>query len=134
MKLMLDTNICIYIIKQKPAEVLVRFADYEVGDIAISSITVAELQCGIMKSKQPGRNQQALDQFLFPLSTLDFDRAAAVSYGECRAALESQGRPIGALDMLIAAHALSRGLTLVTNNTGEFSRIPGLTTENWVTN
>lgn len=133
MKLMLDTNICIYVIKQKPPEVLARFREHAVGDIVISSITVAELQCGVEKSVKPARNQQAINQFLLPLIVLDFDHAAAIVYGRCRATLEMQGRSIGPLDMLIAAHAVSLDLTLVTNNTGEFARVPGLKLENWVT-
>lgn len=133
MKLMLDTNICIHIIRRKPAEVLARFKEYEMGDIAISSITVAELQFGVAKSLQPERNLQALDQFLLPLTIVDFDHAAAAAYGRCRAALESQGRPIRPLDTLIAAHALSLELPLVTNNTAEFARVAGLNVENWVT-
>ena len=131
MRLMLDTNICIYIIKQKPPEVLVRFNSYEVGDIAVSSITVAELQFGVRKSQQPERNQQALSHFLLPLMVVDFDQTAATTYGEVRASLERQGRPIGPLDMLIAAHALSLKLTLVTNNVGEFGRVQGLVVKNW---
>lgn len=131
MKLMLDTNICIYVIKQKPAEVLARFNSYAVGDIVVSSITVAELQFGVRKSQQPERNQKALDQFLLPLLVVDFDQIAAASYGAIRATLERQGRPLGPLDMLIAAHALCLGLTLVTNNVGEFDRVQGLAVENW---
>lgn len=132
MKLMLDTNICIYIIKQRPPEVFARFREYAVGDIVISSITVAELQCGAERSEKPERNQQAINQFLLPLTVLDFDHAAAIAYGRCRATLEKQGQPIGPLDMLIAAHAVSLDLTLVTNNTREFARVPGLKLENWV--
>ncbi len=132
MRLMLDTNICIYIIKQKPPQVLAHFRSYQIGDIAVSSITVAELQYGVRKSQQPQRNQSALGQFLLPLVVAEFDHSAATAYGEVRAALERQGRPLGSLDMLIAAHALSRKLVLVTNNVGEFGRVPGLTVENWV--
>ena len=132
MKLMLDTNICIYIIKQKSPEVLARFNSYTVGDIAISSITVAELEFGVRKSQQPERNQQALDQFLLPLTIVDFDQAAAVTYGDVRTFLECQGLPIGPLDMLIAAHALSLKLVLITNNVAEFARVLGLVVENWV--
>lgn len=134
MRLMLDTNICIYIIKQKSPEVLARFNTYRVGDIAVSSITVAELQYGVQKSRQPERNQEALDQFLLPLIVVGFDQSAAMSYGVIRASLERQGRPIGPLDMLIAAHALSLGWTLVTNNVSEFVRVKGLAVENWATN
>ena len=132
MKLMLDTNICIYIIKQKPPEVLARFNRYDVGDIALSAVTVAELQYGVHKSQQSTRNQQALDQFLLPLIIVPFDQAAAVTYGDVRTSLERQGKPIGPLDTLIAAHALSLDLVLATNNVGEFGRVAGLRVENWV--
>ena len=132
MKLMLDTNICIYIIKQRPPEVLTRFNAYVVGDIAVSSITVAELQFGVQRSQTPERNQPALDQFLLPLTVVGFDQAAAVTYGQVRTSLERNGRPIGPLDTLIAAHALSLKLSLVTNNVDEFARIPGLKVVNWV--
>lgn len=131
MRLMLDTNICIYIIKQKPAEVLARFNSYAVGDIAVSSITAAELWLGVWKSQQQERNQTALGQFLLPLLVVDFDQSAAATYGEVRATLERQGRPLGPLDMLIAAHALSLQLPLVTNNAGEFEQVQGLVVENW---
>jgi tRNA(fMet)-specific endonuclease VapC len=132
MKLMLDTNICIYIIKQRPPEVLTRFKGYVVGDIAVSSITVAELQFGVQRSQTPERNQPALDQFLLPLTVVGFDQAAAATYGQVRTSLERSGRPIGPLDTLIAAHALSLKLTLVTNNVDEFARVPGLQVVNWV--
>ena len=132
MNLLLDTNICIYIIKQKPLEVLQRFNNYQVGDIGISSITVAELEFGVQKSQFPARNQQALTQFLLPLKILDFDHAAAIIYGDIRAMLEQQGTPIGSLDTLIAAHALSLEATLITNNVNEFSRVPNLQLDNWL--
>ncbi len=132
MKFLLDTNICIYIIKQKPPEVLQRFNAYQVGDIGISSITVAELEFGVQKSQFPAKNQQALTQFLLPLQIADFDNAAAIIYGNVRATLEKQGTPIGSLDTLIAAHALSLQVTLITNNVEEFSRVPNLKLDNWV--
>ncbi|MEM9276857.1 MAG: type II toxin-antitoxin system VapC family toxin [Cyanobacteria bacterium P01_F01_bin.143] len=132
MKFLLDTNICIYIIKQKPREVLQKFNTYRVGDIGVSSITVAELEFGVQKSQFPARNQQALTQFLLPLNIVDFDRAAAIVYGDIRATLEKQGTPIGSLDTLIAAHAVSLDVTLVTNNLKEFNRISNLQLENWV--
>jgi tRNA(fMet)-specific endonuclease VapC len=132
MKFLLDTNICIYIIKQKPSEVLHKFNSYQVGDIGISSITVAELEFGVQKSQFPVKNQQALTQFLLPLQIADFDNAAAIIYGDIRARLEKQGIPIGSLDTLIAAHALSLRVTLITNNVREFSRVPKLKLENWV--
>jgi tRNA(fMet)-specific endonuclease VapC len=132
MKFLLDTNICIYIIKQKPSEVLQKFNSYQVGDIGISSITVAELEFGVQKSQYPAKNQQALAQFLLPLKIVNFDNAAATIYGEIRAKLEKQGMPIGSLDTLIAAHALSLQVTLITNNIREFNRVPNLKLENWV--
>ena len=132
MKFLLDTNICIYIIKQKPREVLQKFNTYRVGDIGVSSITVAELEFGVQKSQFPARNQQALTQFLLPLKIVDFDRAAAIVYGNIRAKLEKRGKPIGSLDTLIAAHAVSLDVTLITNNVKEFNRISNLQLENWV--
>ncbi|MEM7344974.1 MAG: type II toxin-antitoxin system VapC family toxin, partial [Chloroflexota bacterium] len=132
MKYLLDTNICIYIIKRKPRAVLQKFDRVSVGDIAVSTITVAELQFGVEKSQKPDQNQRALEQFLIPLALVDFDTHAAMTYGKIRANLQKQGNPIGSLDMLIAAHALSLGLTVVTNNTKEFSRIPNLDVVNWV--
>ena len=131
MKLLLDTNICIYLIKKKPPSVLRHFNAYAVGTIGISSITVAELEFGVQKSLYPSKNQDALEQFLLPLVILDFNHEAARAYGRLRAWLEAQGRVIGALDMLIAAHALSENLPLATNNVREFSRIPGLKVLNW---
>jgi len=128
---MLDTNICIYIIKQKPPVVLEHFRDYQVGDIAISSITLAELRYGVAKSHYRDKNARALDEFILPLEILPFDEAATTAYGEIRAALEKAGTPIGSMDLLIAAHAASLGVTLVTNNTREFSRVPGLTVVDW---
>jgi tRNA(fMet)-specific endonuclease VapC len=132
MKFLLDTNICIYIIKKKPPEVLEKFKKYTFTDIAISSITVAELEFGVQKSQYPGKNREALEQFLFPLVIVDFDYNAAIVYGKIRSDLETQGKPMGPLDNLIAAHALSTGLTLVTNNIREFSRVPNLKVVNWV--
>ena len=131
MKLLLDTNICIYLIKKKPPSVLRHFNAYAVGTIGISSITVAELEFGVQKSLYPSKNQDALEQFLLPLVILDFNHEAARAYGRLRALLEAQGRVIGALDMLIAAHALSQSLPLATNNVREFSRISGLKVLNW---
>ncbi|MEO0870099.1 MAG: type II toxin-antitoxin system VapC family toxin [Cyanobacteria bacterium J06642_11] len=132
MKYLLDTNICIYIIKRRPPSVLNRFRTCQLGDIGISTITVAELTHGTQKSQQPQKNQAALDQFLLPLEIVDFDFAAAQTYGTIRADLEKKGIPIGPLDFLIAAQALSLGVSLITNNEKEFLRVPGLTVENWV--
>jgi len=131
MRYMLDTNICIYIIKQKPEKVLRRFQTHSVGDIGISSITLAELRFGVEKSRQAEKNRQALDEFVLPLEIADFGEKAADSYGKIRSALEKEGKPIGSMDMLIGAHALSLGATLVTNNTGEFKHIKNLKIADW---
>jgi tRNA(fMet)-specific endonuclease VapC len=131
MKLLLDTNICIYLIKQQPAAVLKRFLEYQVGDIGISSITLSELRYGVAKSAHREKNAKALDEFVIPLEVVSFDEEAAHVYGDIRAALEKAGTPIGAMDMLIAAHAVSLGTPLVTNNTREFVRIPTLTIIDW---
>jgi tRNA(fMet)-specific endonuclease VapC len=132
MKFLLDTNICIYIIKKRPADVINRFKNIDPGDIAISSITLAELQFGVMKSSDPVRNQEALNKFITPLEIVDFDYFDTLEYGKTRAYLESKGTPIGPLDTLIASQALSKGLILVSNNLKEFSRIPDLVMENWL--
>jgi tRNA(fMet)-specific endonuclease VapC len=130
-KFLLDTNICIYLIKQRPPQVLDRFAALSFGDVGVSSITVTELQYGVRKSQYPERNRQALEQFLIPLIIADFDHDAAVAYGIIRAALERRSTPIGALDALIAAHARSLDVTLVTHNVREFARVPDLKIVNW---
>lgn len=133
MKYLLDTNICIYIINEKPKEVLEKFEQYPVHEFGISSITHAELQYGIQKSRHRMKNQNALDEFLTPLTILPFHgRELAGWYGKIRAMLESTGKTIGPFDMLIAAHALSLNLTIISNNIKEFSRIPNLKCENWV--
>lgn len=131
MKFMLDTNTCIYIIKQKPPSVLKRFQAYSVGEIGISSIGLAELRFGVSKSQHVRKNGEALDAFILPLEIADFDEKAAKSYGDLRAALEKGGNPIGSMDMLIGAHALSLGLTLVTNNVKEFRKIKHLKVVDW---
>ena len=128
---MLDTNICIYIIKQRPAFVLEHFKNIEPGQVFISSITLAELEYGVTKSGYPEKNQEALNKFLIPLIVAPFDIEQANEYGNIRANLELNGNPIGPLDNLIAAHARSLGFTLVTNNEKEFNRIEGLLLENW---
>lgn len=132
MKYMLDTNICIYLIKRKPYHVLEKFRAHTVGDIGLSSITVAELQYGVAKSQQPQQNQTALDFFLAPLEIVHFDNEAARQFGQIRAELGQLGTPIGAYDLLIAGHARSLDVTLVTNNIREFARVPELRIENWV--
>jgi tRNA(fMet)-specific endonuclease VapC len=132
MKVMLDTNICIYLIKQQPSTVIERFQLQPVGEIGISSITAAELAYGVSKSRSASKNRHALEQFLAPLEVAAFDQAAAWSYGRLRGQLEVKGTLIGSMDMLIAAHALSLGVRLVSNNVREFRRVPGLRLENWV--
>lgn len=132
MKFMLDTNTCIYIIKRKPLDVIERFNQTKISQISISSITLSELLYGVSKSSKPEQNQIALTQFIAPLEILPYGDEAAQYYGILRAYLEKQGTPIGSLDMLIAAHALSIDCTLVTNNEKEFIRIPNLKINNWV--
>lgn len=129
---MLDTNICIYTIKRKPPRVLDRFQRTEISEISISSITLSELLYGVSKSSNPEKNFMALTQFVAPIDILPYGDDAAQYYGDLRAHLEKQGTPIGSLDMLIAAHALSISGTLVTNNEKEFNRVPNLNVENWV--
>jgi len=132
MKYMLDTNMCIYIIKKKPPEIIQRFKQIEISQIGISSITLSELLFGVYKSSKPEQNKLALAQFAAPLEILPFGDEAADFYGRLRTQLEKQGTPIGSLDMLIAAHALSFGCILVTNNEKEFSRVLSLKVENWI--
>jgi tRNA(fMet)-specific endonuclease VapC len=132
-KYLLDTNTCIYIIKQKPAKVIERFKQIDPSHIGISSITLSVLLYGVSKSSKPVQNQFALSQFVAPLEILPYDDGAAQYYGDIRAGLEKQGTPIGSLDMLIAAHALCLDCLLITNNVKEFTRIPTLKIENWAT-
>lgn len=127
---MLDTNICIYVINSRPAIVLKRFRLEKIGDIVISSVTAAELAFSVAKSGSV-RNRQALDMFLSTLEILPFDESVIWHYGDLRTDLERRGQPIGTLDTMIAAHALSSNTILVTNNTREFERVPGLRLENW---
>jgi tRNA(fMet)-specific endonuclease VapC len=131
MNYLLDTNICVLLIRQKSPHVLAKLTSHPITVIGISAITVAELQYGVQKSSRPSQNQHALDQFLLPLTIIPFDEQDAVAYGQIRAQLEAQGLPIGALDTLIAAHAIQYNLTLVTNNVREFVRVPGLIVEDW---
>ena len=131
-KYMLDTSTCIYIIKKKPTDVLERFRQTRISQVGISSITLSKLEYGIAKSSKPEQNQIALAQFLAPLEILSYGDEAAPQYGRLRAFLENQGTPIGSLDMLIAAHALSIGCILVTNNEKGFSRVPNLKINNWL--
>lgn len=131
MKYLLDTNICIYLINERPKKVIAHFKRHALGDIGISSITASELAFGVAKSGSL-KNRIALEAFLLPLQIVEYDADAAMVYGDIRAALEKQGKTIGPLDMLIAAHALSRQLVLVTNNEKEFRRVDQLKVENWL--
>ena len=131
MRYMLDTNICIYVIKRRPPSVLAALLQHESEGIGVSIITVCELAYGAAKSGS-ARNQAALQQFLEPLTVADFDHTAAMAYAQVRTALEAAGTPIGPLDTQIAAHALALGVTLVSNNTREFEWVPGLKLANWV--
>jgi tRNA(fMet)-specific endonuclease VapC len=132
MKYLLDTNICIYLIKKKPIEVIKKLSELNINDIGISSITLSELEYGVEKSSNPERNKIALIEFLSMIEIYDYDDKAAKEYGKIRTELEKKGIVIGSLDMLIAAHAKSRDMILVTNNEREFKRIKELLIENWV--
>lgn len=130
---LLDTDTCIYLINRKPGyeTALHRMDGMGYGDVLISAVTLAELRFGVAKSTRQEANAVRLEQFLARFETLDFDDSAAGTYGPLRAYLEQKGTPIGPLDTLIAAQALAARLVLVTNNTDEFSRVPGLKTERW---
>lgn len=128
---LLDTNICIYVINKRPPEIFERFKTMSPGELGISVITRAELDYGVAKSGSV-KNRAALDKFLLPLTIYSFGEKASLQYANIRAHLESRGTPIGGMDMLIAAHARALNQVLVTNNTSEFERVPGLQVENWV--
>lgn len=131
MKYLLDTNICIFVIKQRPSGVVHRFKQFAADDLCISTVTLSELRYGADKSGNPPRNHAALDLFLAPLAITDFDSQCAEFYGTVRSELERRGQPIGPLDTMIAAHALRLRIPLVTNNTKEFARVLGLAIEDW---
>lgn len=131
MKYMLDTNICIFAIRNSNDNVLKKFHEHLDDELYISSITLAELMYGVEKSRKPEQNRNALLQFLTLIDIKEFSEKAAIEYGKIRAFLENQGTPIGPLDTLIAAHAVSGNMILVTHNTKEFLRVPDLTVENW---
>src|SRR3990167_3457664 len=116
MKYLLDTNICIYLIKKKPLQLIEHITSISIDDIGISSITLGELEYGVEKSMHQARNRDALNEFLVPLNIYPFDSLAARIYGNIRADLEKRGKTIGSLDMMIGSHALSLELILVTNN------------------
>jgi tRNA(fMet)-specific endonuclease VapC len=132
MKYVLDTNICIYIIKKRPLHVLNTLKQKDISDVCISSITLAELEYGVQKSERKVQNSLALAEFLAPLEVMPFDEKAAIEFGKIRAFLEKKGTPIGEYDLMIAAHARSLDFIVVTNNAKEFKRVPQLRVENWV--
>lgn len=131
LKYMLDTDTCIYTINRKPPH-LKRLFNAHIGQLCISSVTWGELICGAEKSQAVERNLQQLEGFGARLEILSYDEGAAVQFGQVKAELEKQGNIIGAYDMMIAGHARSEGLILVTNNQNEFMRVAGLRTENWI--
>ena len=131
LRYLLDTNIVIYVLKRRPVEVLSTF-NANASRMAMSSITLAELLHGAEKSSRVSENLAAIEDFCSRLQVLPYGPKAAQHYGAIRAALEKFGQPIGVNDMHIAAHARSEGLVLVTNNMGEFARVPALEAENWV--
>ena len=131
MRLLLDTDICIYAINARRPEALARLRDYALGEVGISAITYAELRFGVENSQRVAENLERLERFLLPLEIVPFDAKAGQHYGRIRTELRQRGVPIGANDLLIAAHALSLGVCLVTNNVCEFERIPELCVERW---
>jgi tRNA(fMet)-specific endonuclease VapC len=131
LKYLLDTNIVIYVIKRRPIEVMGVFNE-NAGRMAITAVTLSELFHGAEKSARVAQNLAVVEEFASLLEVLPYSAKASQHYGAIRAVLEKVGRPIGVNDLHIAAHARSEGLTLVTNHLGEFKRVPGLLTENWL--
>lgn len=132
MQFMLDTNICIYIAKKKPIEILQRFERLTVGQVGMSSITYGELLYGVHKSQHPQKNMRILQKLTELIVPLPISPKVSLHYGQARCFLENGGTLIGNNDLWIAAHALAESVTLVTNNIKEFSRIPHLKYENWI--
>jgi tRNA(fMet)-specific endonuclease VapC len=131
MKFMLDTNTCVDLIRQRSGKILSRLKRRRSDDVCVSAVTLSELEYGAAKSSDPPKNRLALAEFMTPFAVMPYDDAVAPSYGQVRAELERKGTPIGPLDTMIAAHALTRGLTLVTDNEREFRRVPDLKVQNW---
>ena len=131
---MLDTNICIYILKRRPTELLEKFDKVRRDQICLSIVTYAELKYGIERSLSKKMNQEIVEEFASRLIILLWDEEAANHYAKISYYLEKQGTPIGNMDLMIASHARSLGYTLVTNNQKEFDRVPGLKVENWIPN
>jgi len=131
MRFMLDTNICIELIRNRSAIILAKLQKMKPGAVCISSVTLSELEYGVAKSSAPERNRMALMEFVTPIEVVPYDDRVAPHYGRIRADLERRGKTIGSLDTMIAAHALCLKLTVVTSNVREFARVPGLKVENW---
>jgi len=131
MKYLLDTNICIYIIKKKPEQVLKKFQRMKKSEIYLSSITIAELIYGVEKSQFKEKNMAAFDDFISPFECVDFNNESAKTFGRLRADLEKNGSMIGVFDLQIASISIAHDMTLVTNNEKEYSRVSGLRIENW---
>lgn len=131
MKILLDTDICIYAINRRNPKPLERLRLYAIGEVGISAITYAELRFGVENSSRPAENTDRLERFLLPLEIMPFDAAAGLCYGRLRAELKRVGLLIGNNDLLIASHALSLNVAIATNNLREFSRVPGLQLEHW---
>ncbi len=129
---LLDTNICVELIRGRAPQVFNRLRQYSTDSVAISSVTLSELEYGVARSPRPAYHAGLLAQFLAPVMVLPFDHVAASTYGRLRHTLEQSGHPIGPLDTLIAAHALALEVTLITNNEREFRRVTGLKVENWL--
>lgn len=131
---MLDTDICSYIIRERPLHVLEHFKQVEMEQLCISVVTYAELIYGVEHSSSKKVNRVVIDDFVQHLTIVPWDEEAAEHYGNIRAYLQTEGKIIGSMDMMIAAHARSRKMTLVTNNDKHFKRVPKLTVENWANN
>ena len=131
MKFMLDTNVCIDLIRDRNERILRRLKRRLPDDLCVSAVTLSELEYGVAKSSNPGKNRLALAEFMTPLMVAPYDDRVAVEYGRIRAELERDGLPIGPLDTMIAAHAVTLGLTIVTSNEREFRRVSGLQVQNW---
>ena len=132
MRYLLDTNTCIAIIKERPKEVATKLARVPVGEVGVSSIVLAELCFGVERSQKRKQNQEALNDFIEYVAILDWPARAAAEYGKIRMHLMKTGNPIGAMDLLIAAHAVTENVMLVTDNVREFRRVPRLKVENWI--
>lgn len=131
MRFMLDTNTCVDLIRERDERILRRMKRRSPDDLCVSSVTLSELEYGAEKSAKPQKNRLALAEFMTPLAVVPYDDSVAPVYGRVRTALEKAGTPIGPLDTMIAAHALTLGLTLVTDNEREFRRVAGLKVQNW---